>query len=117
MNLPIQPTPAATEDITDLYYYFLEQSPNLAERFLECLDKTYEMLTQMPELGQLYRFRDTTMRDARIRKIKKFSNYLIFYRIETDHIKILRVIHGATDYMNSFGAELPEEEETMQVNS
>ena len=51
MNLPIQPTPAATEDITDLYYYFLEQNPNVAERFLECLDKTYEMLTQMPELG------------------------------------------------------------------
>ena len=42
------------------------------------------------------------MKDARVRLVKKFSNYLIFYRIETDRIEILRVLHGARDYMNLF---------------
>jgi plasmid stabilization system protein ParE len=67
------------------------------------------MIAHMPELGQLYPFRHPAMQNARIRKIKKFSNYLIFYRIETDRIEILRVLHGATDYMNLFDAVLAEE--------
>jgi toxin ParE1/3/4 len=102
MSLPIRPLPAATSDITELYCYFLDIEANLGERFLDCLYETYEMIAHMPELGQLYRFRDPAMQGSRIRQIKKFSNYLIFYRIETDRIEILRVLHGARDYMNLF---------------
>jgi toxin ParE1/3/4 len=105
MSLPIRPLPAATSDITELYCYFLALEANLGEKFLDCLYETYEMIANMPELGQLYRFRDPAMKDARIRQIKKFSNYLIFYRIETDKIVILRVLHGARDYMNLFDVE------------
>ena len=105
MNLPVLPTPAATNDITELYCYFLEQGSNLAEKFLKCLHETYEMVVRMPELGELYHFRDLAMKGARIRKIKKFSNYLIFYRIEADKIAVLRVLHAARDYMNLFDEE------------
>jgi toxin ParE1/3/4 len=102
MNLPVLPLPAATADITELYYYFLEREENLGERFLECLSETYEMISNMPEMGELYRFRTPAMKDARIRSVKKFSHYLIFYRIETNRIEILRVLHGARDYDNLF---------------
>ena len=105
MSLPILPSAAATNDITELYCFFIEQDTNLGERFLECLNETYEMIGNMPELGELYRFRDPAMKNARIRSVKKFSNYLIFYRVEPNKIEILRVLHGARDYINLFNAE------------
>ena len=105
MSLPIIPSDAATDDIAELYSYFLERGEDLAEKFADCLSETYKMIASMPELGELLRFREPTMRDARIRRIKKFTNHLIFYRIEADRIEILRVLHGARDYMNLFDAE------------
>ena len=102
MSLPITRTDEAVEDIADLHYFFFERDASVAEKFLTCLYETYEMIANMPELGELYHFRNPAMQDARVRRIKKFSNYLIFYRIETDRIEILRVLHGARDYMNLF---------------
>jgi len=105
MNLPVIPSDAATDDIAELYSYFLERGESLAENFMNCLSETYKMVANMPELGELHRFRDPAMRNARIRKIKKFPNHLIFYRIEADKIVIIRVLHGARDYMRFFDAE------------
>jgi len=104
MTLPVTRTAEAKEDIIELFRYFDEQDASLGDRFLEALNETYEMIAHMPELGELYHFRDPAMKDARVRRVKKFSNYLIFYRIETDRIEILRVLHGARDYMNLFDA-------------
>ena len=105
MSLPISPTADAKEDIIELIRYFDKQDVNLGDRFLWHLHETYEMIVNMPELGELYRFRHPAMQNARVRRIKKFSNYLIFYRIETDKIVILRVLHGARDYMKFFDCE------------
>jgi len=102
MSLPIMPTVEAKEDIIELIRYFDERDASLGERFLGHLYETYEMIVNMPELGELQHFRNPTMKNTRIRRIKKFSNYLIFYRIETNRIVILRVLHGARDYMNLF---------------
>jgi len=107
MNLPIFPLPTATSDIDELHYFFLERDESLAEKFLESLSETYEMIANMPELGELYRFRAPAMKDARIRKVKNFPNHLIFYRIEADRIEILRVLHGARDYVNLFDGDSP----------
>ena len=106
MNLPIIPLLAASEDIIEITRYFDEQDVNLGEKFLKYLDETYEMIANMPELGELQRFRHPAMQNARIRRIKKFTNYLIFYRIESDKIVILRVLHAARDYMNLFDYEI-----------
>ena len=77
MSLPVTRTDEAVEDIAELHYYFFERDESVAEKFLTCLDETYEMIANMPELGELYRFRDPAMQDARVRLVKKFSNYLI----------------------------------------
>jgi len=102
MSLPVIPSDVATDDIAELYSYFLEHGESLAMKFMDCLNETYSMVANMPELGELCRFREPAMKDARVRSVKKFSNYLIFYRIESDRIEILRVLHGARDYMNLF---------------
>ena len=104
MSLPVIPSDAATDDIAELHSYFLERGESLAEKFVDCLSETYRMVANMPELGELCRFQEPAMKDARVRRVKKFSNYLIFYRIEADRIEILRVLHGARDYMNLFDA-------------
>ena len=85
MKLPVLPLPEATDDVAELYSYFLERGESRAEKFLDCLHETYEMIVDMPELGPLYHFKVPAMKDARIRKIKKFPNHLIFYRIGTDN--------------------------------
>ena len=100
MSLPVIPSGAATDDVAELHSYFLERGESLAERFVE----TYKMVANMPELGELCRFQEPAMKDARVRRVQKFPNHLVFYRIEADRIEILWVLHGARDYMNLFDA-------------
>jgi len=42
------------------------------------------------------------MKGMRMWLVSGFSNYLIFYRPKEDMLQILRVIHGARDYMAIF---------------
>ena len=109
MNLSIRRTTGARKDIIELLHYFDEQDPNLADRFLWYLQETYDMIAHMPELGELCAFGHPAMQNVRVRRIMKFSKYLIFYRIEADNIVILRVLHGARDYANLFGTMISED--------
>ena len=105
MKYRVVPTTAALEDITEIACYFREKSQTVAAKFIQFLDITYEQLTRMPELGTKKDFAHPEMQNVRIWPVKKYRNYLLFYRIEEDRILILRVLHGARDYEGLFGGE------------
>jgi len=105
MKYRVVPTVAALEDITEIACYLRERSQTVAAKFLQLLDATYEQLAGMPELGTKKYFAHPEMQNVRIWPVKKYRNYLLFYRIEEDRILVLRVLHGARDYEGLFGGE------------
>ena len=98
MKLTVVPLLTARKDILDIYTYLSERSDVAGDHFLDCLNRTFEQISEMPELGELRSFHKPSLKNIRVWQVKNFPNYILFYRIRKNQISILRVRHGATNY-------------------
>jgi toxin ParE1/3/4 len=76
------------------------ENPDAAFRFLEAAEKACTLLGAQPHLGHQEQFRKLT--GIRSWRIPGFDKYLIFYRVSSDAIEVLRLIHGARDLPRFF---------------
>ena len=104
MKYRLVPSLEADSDVDEIAYYLSDQLEGLGFRFYDCVDATYRQIVENPEWKGVGPFQQPEAQNIRICPVKKFPNHLIFYRIEADRIEILRVLHGARDYMNLFDA-------------
>lgn len=99
--MPISPfvlTPAADQDLNQIWEYIAADSVAAANRVLDAIEATFERLAASPALGH---FRED-LADKRHRFDSVYS-YLIVYRWETKPVQIIRVLHGARDVQNVLG--------------
>jgi len=87
----------ATQDLRQQANYILANGTTAAERYLEMAEKTFMQLLQNPRIGKVVGFVPDRMGEVRQWRIKAFTDYLVFYRVDDDRIEILRVLHGARD--------------------
>jgi toxin ParE1/3/4 len=102
MTLRFDITPIAQDDILDHAFYLSDQSMEISDRFYDNVFLSLQRLSDMPELGSVCYFEHADVYNIRIWPVKGFRNYLIFYRIKSDCIQILRVLHGSTNYETFF---------------
>ena len=102
MIYKLVPSVEADNDVFDIACYLSEQREGLGFRFYECVEDSYQRIAENPLLKGLAPFRHAKAKNIRIALVKDFSNYLIFYQIVSNKVNILRVLHGARDYMNLF---------------
>jgi toxin ParE1/3/4 len=78
---------------------YLEEKAGLetAERFLDQLISSFEILSHMPRMGALCGFRKPMTRRLRRWQVKDFESWLIFYQAKRDGVEIVHVLHGARD--------------------
>ena len=100
MIYQLVPTAAADNDVFEIACYLSDQHEGLGFRCYDSVDVTYQQIAANPLLKGLGHFRQAEMKNIRICPVKNFPNHFLFYRIEADKIVILRVLHGARDYMN-----------------
>ena len=103
MSVPVIVTPRAGQDIVEIADYLANQSLETAMRFLDQTEASFERLGQMPELGTVCQVRHTEILDTRVWRVAGFPNHLIFYRPESEQLKIIRVLHGARDWETLLG--------------
>lgn len=86
----------ANLDIEDISSYIFELNPVGADRFLDALDNTCELLAEHALLGR--------ERPELGKGIRSFAvgNYLIFYSPAADGIDVVRVIYGGRDLPGAF---------------
>jgi toxin ParE1/3/4 len=87
----------ANSDIEAIVLYIFDHNPLAADRFLDSLEKTCELLAEHPLIG---RQRPEFGEDLRSFPL---GNYLIFYVPRTDGIDIARVLYGGRDLPPAFG--------------
>jgi toxin ParE1/3/4 len=88
----------ARRDILSSAAYLEEHGgAEIAQRFLDATQSTFEALAKMPKLGVLCAFRSPTLRHLRRWPVKGFENWLIFYQPRRNGVEIIHVIHGARD--------------------
>lgn len=84
-------TELADNDLLEIWLYIGDVDPDVADRIIDQIDARCESLSRNPQLGV---GRDNLLPGVRC-LIE--GNYGIFYRISTDQIEILRILHGARD--------------------
>ena len=96
MKLRIRP--AARADLAEQVAFLVEQGGcDLGGRFIRAVQTTFELLVAAPRLGKARRFRNPMLQGIRSWPMDSFSHHLVFYRVTTTGIEVVRVIHGARD--------------------
>jgi toxin ParE1/3/4 len=85
-------TPAAEQDLTEIWDYIAADNPDAANRVHDAFLKAFRRLAESPGLGH-YR---EDLADKRHRFESVYS-YLIVYWWETRPLQIIRVLHAARD--------------------
>jgi toxin ParE1/3/4 len=90
---------AASDDVTRQFrYYLVDQNlPEVAVRFRDALRHTMESLCQHPLVGSRYRSSAPQLQDLRSWPIAGFEAIRIYYRVESDAIDVIRILHGKRD--------------------
>lgn len=92
MNLEINDAVLA-DDLPSIYAYIARENPSAAERVLAAIDSAFKLIVQTPSCGVAYASRNPHLKGARMLPVSGFSDYLIFYRIENDTVRVLYVVH------------------------
>jgi toxin ParE1/3/4 len=87
----------AQEDLTEAFLYIGEESPTAAERLLDAVEETVELLCRNPEAGRRCKFQSVRAADVRSLGVGGFEAYLVFYRPAGQHLEIVQFLHGARD--------------------
>ena len=86
----------AANDIDDIAAYIQQDNPARAESFT---DEISDKIAAIAERPLTFPARDDIAIGLRVALL---GNYSIFFRIENDHVEIIRVVHGARDIENLF---------------
>ncbi|OQP84252.1 plasmid stabilization protein [Rhizobium rhizosphaerae] len=86
-------TDEAEADLEHIGDYIAANNPRRAETFVQELTERCLRLAEMPrEYPLVPRYEQTGVRR------RPYGDYVIFYRIGTETIDVLHVVHGAQDY-------------------
>jgi len=90
--MKIEWTEPAILDLEDIRDFIRRDSKYYAARFVEKIIGAVESLQKFPKLGR-------NVPEAEEENIRELllHNYRIIYRVETDRILVLTIIHGARD--------------------
>ena len=87
-------TPAAEEDLINIWLYIARDNEEAADRIYQAAENTFELLADSPRMGTPYHPRRTQLKGVRFFPINKFHSYLIYYREQPEGIEIIRVLHA-----------------------
>ncbi|NES21937.1 MAG: type II toxin-antitoxin system RelE/ParE family toxin [Symploca sp. SIO3E6] len=86
----------ASQDLNAISDYFLEQSIDAGERFVEAFNQKCQYLARYPYMGKSYTHLKPGLRGLLL------MGYIIFYRVLEDNIEILRVVSGYRNLQDVF---------------
>ncbi len=105
MNTTLQRRPIVEQDLQDHFVFLGRRSVEIAERFLAAAEETFQAILAMPGLGGLCEADNPQLVDVRVKPIRRFENYIVFYRSTPTGVEIIRVLHGAQDLDRAFAPE------------
>ena len=90
MTLAVVFRPEAEVDLLETRDWYERQRPGLGEAFTNLADETVDRIEAMPQMYAV------VFRDVRRVKLRRFP-YLIYYRVSSDLIEVIAVLHGSRD--------------------
>ena len=98
-------SPAAVDDMDEIFSYISKDDVFAAENLLHKLDRSISGLSDFPEMGSVLSEDEYSLVQRGYRFIV-VNPYLVFYRVMQENVIIHRILHGRRDYLrelfNSF---------------
>ena len=94
----IRYTPAAVDDMDEIFSYISQDNVATAEMMLEKINKEIVKLVEFPNMGSVLSEEEYTIIQRGYRFIVVHP-YLVFYRITDNTVIICRILHGRRDYL------------------
>jgi toxin ParE1/3/4 len=91
--------PSSTRDLDRLSQYFFATNIEAGERLFKVLNQQFYNLAKFPNIGKPYPHLNPNIRGLIIEK------YIIFYRVTTTQVEIVRVVDGRQDLTQLFTTE------------
>jgi plasmid stabilization system protein ParE len=90
---------AASDDVARQFRYYLVSvnAPQVAVRFHSAVRAGVRSLVQHPFLGPRYPVRNPQLRNLRFWPVPGFDAICIYYLVEGDTIRVIRILHGKRD--------------------
>lgn len=88
---------AAEDDLFENTEYIRQDRPSAASEFVTTARATFEQLAEHPEIGRRYQTTHPRLQHLRIWRIRRFEDYLIFYRMTKDTVFVEPVLYGGRD--------------------
>jgi toxin ParE1/3/4 len=90
---------AASDDVVRQYRYYLVtlNLPEVAARFRDAVRRTVQSLRQHPLVGPHYRSSNPQLQNLRTWPVTGFEATRIYYFLDEDTIRLIRVLHGKRD--------------------
>jgi toxin ParE1/3/4 len=102
--------PNAKDDILRQFrYYLLKDEFDVANRFLEAVEESTEALCRMPHIGTPRHFKNPVLVGLRSWAVKGFEEILIFYIVDSDTLRVVRILHGKRDLKKILEAEFDDD--------
>ena len=99
MKYPVRRRLAAQDSLERIAVQIAEHNLEAAYRFVDAVEASLSLLSEMPEAGPRY-VTENTVLAGRVRKwvIPRYRRYLLFYIFEKGIVHLIDVVDGKTDY-------------------
>jgi plasmid stabilization system protein ParE len=90
---------AARDDVTRQFRYYLVKLdlPEVAVRFREAVQEAAKAIREQPRSAPPYRLRNPKLQDLRSWPIPGFEAIRLYFVVEGEAIRVIRVLHGKRD--------------------
>jgi toxin ParE1/3/4 len=89
-------TPSAIQDLNEISEYFLINNVEAGEKLFKEFNQRFQNLTKFPTIGRAYNHLQPGIRGLSVKK------YIIFYRISTTELEIVRIVDGKRNLKTLF---------------
>lgn len=96
---------AATDIDGTVAYYLGEAGRDVAERFVDALERTVTQIGRSPQSGSLRFSYELEIPDLRVRPVAQFP-YLVFYVFDDKAVDVWRIVHARRDIPSAIADEL-----------
>lgn len=100
--LLVEKSPQFKEDLRAVANLIAEHNVDVSIRFLTNVEETARHLSICPISGTSCRFRNPVVRGLRMITVRRFRNYLIYFRLIDDRVELIRLVHGARHQQGIF---------------
>ena len=94
MMSSIKVTPAAENDLSNIWMYIADDNPVAADRVFEAVQSTFGSLLKKPKIGKVFESKRMKLKNIRFFPIGKYPKYVVYYREIDKGIEIIRVLHA-----------------------